>query len=256
MIHGDLKGVRFLCGGCSTISPCFPVKANILIDQTGHARLADFGLLTVISDPANLLSSTSYVQGGTARWMSPELIAPQEFGLRASRPTRSSDCYSLAMVVYETISGSPPFHEDKDLAVFVKVLKGERPTRGIEFTNRLWKVLEQCWMARPDDRPSIEDVLQCLETCSSSSETASGGIGDEPGSDGGKSVLDKRGDCSPHNRNSPSDDRPPELGSGELEITMGLVYRTQEKTTATLPSFSDYTEERKINRLPLVCGFD
>ena len=154
--------------------------------------------------------------------MSPELIAPQEFGLRVSRPTRSSDCYSLAMVVYETISGSPPFHEDKDLAVFVKVLKGERPTRGMDFTNRLWKVLEQCWMARPDDRPSIEDVLQCLETCPRLSETASGGIEDEPGSDGGKPVLDKQGDCNPHNRNSPSDDRPPESGSREMETTMDL----------------------------------
>jgi hypothetical protein len=35
------------------------VKANILIDQTGNARLADFGLLTIISDPANHLSSSS-----------------------------------------------------------------------------------------------------------------------------------------------------------------------------------------------------
>jgi len=67
------------------------VKANILIDPTGHARLADFGLLTIILDPTNLLSSSSYTQGGTVRWMGPELIAPQRFGLKKSRPTESSD---------------------------------------------------------------------------------------------------------------------------------------------------------------------
>jgi serine/threonine protein kinase len=149
------------------------VKANILIDQTGHARLADFGLLTIMKDPTNLLTSSSYTQGGTARWMSPELIAPQRFGLKSSRPTQSSDCYALGMVVYETISGNLPFHEDTDLTVFVKVLEGERPLRGAGFRNDLWRMLERCWKSRPSDRPTIEDVLRCLEMFSKLSERPS-----------------------------------------------------------------------------------
>ena len=84
-------------------------KANILADQTCHARIADFGLLTIISDPANLSCSSSYTQGGTARWMSPELIASQRFGFEKNRPTRSSDCYALRIVIYETVSGNLPF---------------------------------------------------------------------------------------------------------------------------------------------------
>jgi len=151
-----------------------PVKANIVIDQTGHARLADFGLLTIISDPANHLSSSSYIQGGTIRWMGPELIAPQDFGFKNSRPTKSSDCYSLGMVVYETISGNIPFHEDTDLTVSVKVLRGERPSRGARFTESLWEMLEQCWASQPNNRPSVEDVLRCLETCSILPEPPSG----------------------------------------------------------------------------------
>lgn len=59
--------------------------------------------------------------------MSPELIAPDKFGLESSHPTESSDCYALGMVVYETISGNLPFYKYTDLAVFVKVLGGERP---------------------------------------------------------------------------------------------------------------------------------
>ena len=136
-----------------------PVKANILDDQYSHARLADFGLLTIISDPANLFCSSSYTQGGTARWMSPELIAPQRFGLEKSRPTKSSDCYALGMVIYETISGNLPFHKDTDLTVFTKVLEGGRPPRGVRFTEGLWKMLELCWTSQPNNRPSIEDVL-------------------------------------------------------------------------------------------------
>ena len=139
------------------------IKANVLIDQTGHARLADFGLATIVSDPRNGLASSSYTQGGTARWMSPELIAPQRFGFENSRPRKSSDCYAFGMVIYETISGHLPFHRDTDLTVFVKVLDGKRPPREVRFTDSLWKILGLCWEPQPNARPSIEDVLRCLE---------------------------------------------------------------------------------------------
>ena len=144
------------------------VKANILIDQTGNVRLADFGFLTIISDPVYLLFSSSLVQGGTTRWMSPELLSPEGFGLKTSRPTKSSDCYSLGMVIYETISGKPPFHEDTDIAVIVKVLKGMRPCRTPAFEG-LWEILQECWAAEPGKRPSIEVVLQHFDVCSISS---------------------------------------------------------------------------------------
>jgi len=154
MVHGDLKG------------------ANVLIDEVGNARLADFGLLKIISDPANLLSSGSDSQSGTVRWMSPELIAPEEFGFKKSRHTKSSDCYALGMVVYETISGKLPFHKDTDVTVTLKVVRGERPRRGTGFTESLWNMMEFCWEPHPDDRPSIKDVLQCLETVSDSQESS------------------------------------------------------------------------------------
>ena len=164
MIHGDLKGV-----GLRRLESLFylthfsGVKANVLIDKTGNARLADFGLLTILSDPTNILSSTSSIHGGSARWMGPELIDPERFGLENSRPTKSSDCYALGMVIYETISGRLPFHQHVDLRVFVKVLAGDRPTRGAGFAESLWKMLTQCWTPQPKDRPSIQDILQRLE---------------------------------------------------------------------------------------------
>ena len=137
-----------------------------MIDQTRRARLADFGLLTVVSDSINLFSSsTTQTHGGTLRWMSPELIAPEKFGLETNRPTRSSDCYSLGMVVYETFSGNIPFHETPDRAVFLKVVEGKHPSRVVGFTDGLWEMMEQCWMSHPDHRPNVEGVLQYLEMC-------------------------------------------------------------------------------------------
>ena len=190
MVHGDLKGVCIL----SLESLCylheFTLKANVLVDQTGSARLADFGLLTIISDPANRLSSSSNAQGGTVRWMSPELVTPEPPGSEKNRPTKSSDCYALGMVIYETIGGQVPFHEHADLTVFVKVMKGDYPTRGVKFTESLWKMLESCWDFRPDARPGIEDVLFCLEASSGSSELPS------PGSSGEMETDDDDWDSS------------------------------------------------------------
>lgn len=80
-----------------------------MIDQNGQARLADFGLLTFVSDPTNPTNSGSSTNAGTTRWMSPELLHPEEFGFKHSRPTEKSDCYALGMVILEVLSGAPPF---------------------------------------------------------------------------------------------------------------------------------------------------
>ena len=144
------------------------IKANVLIDQNGHARLADFGLLTFISDPSNPTNSGSVSSAGTTRWMSPELLHPQHFGFEQSRPTRDSDCYALGMVILEVLTGESPFARDKEFIVMRKVIDGERPERpeGVWFTDELWKTLEQCWLPQPKDRPAVQAVLECLEEVS------------------------------------------------------------------------------------------
>ena len=171
MIHGDLKGVRLLMLTCILPSNVLSIKLNILIDQDKHARLADFGLLTIVSDHTNFTTSSSAHTGGTTRWMSPELLDPEQFGLNHSRPTEESDCYALGMVIYEVLTGQPPFAPLKDRIVTRKVTKGERPGRpegvkGAWFTDKLWKLLGMCWATHAQSRPSIEAVCKCLEQVS------------------------------------------------------------------------------------------
>jgi serine/threonine protein kinase len=91
-------------------------KANILINRNRRACLADFGLSTITglathatagASRTSLISNDtlmSFAAGGTRRWMSPELLDPELFGIPESegdRPTRQSDCYALGMVIYE-----------------------------------------------------------------------------------------------------------------------------------------------------------
>ena len=112
--------------------------------------------------------------------MSPELIAPEKFGFKTSRPTRSSDCYSLGMVAYEAFSGNIPFHETPDLAVFLKVVEGKHPTRVVGFIDGLWEMMEQCWMSHPDRRPNVEGVLEYFEMCSTGENLGSDSLTSTP----------------------------------------------------------------------------
>ena len=141
-------------------------KANILINRNGHACLADFSLVTAISDQETFLSSC--VQGGTIKWMSPELLDPEKFGLKRSRPTKESDCYALGMVIYEVLSGLKPYAPYRGPAVIRKVLDGERPERpqgneGKLLTEGVWRVVQLCWKPQPGDRTSAKAVLVGLK---------------------------------------------------------------------------------------------
>ena len=135
-----------------------------MIDNNGCALLADFSLLTVISDQDTLLSTC--IEGGTIPWMSPELLDPESFGFVGSRLTKESDCYALGMVIYEVLSGWPPFAPSK--SPIRNILNGGRPrrpqgARGARFTDSIWEILELCWEQQPNDRPSLNTVLQYLQ---------------------------------------------------------------------------------------------
>ena len=74
-------------------------QANVLVDNAGSARVADFGLMTMTDLSTILLSETIVSSGGTLCWISPELLdPPPDFD---GCPTRESDCYALGMVIYE-----------------------------------------------------------------------------------------------------------------------------------------------------------
>jgi len=92
VIHGDLKGVR----GCSKSHSLISLtsgQANILVDNSGSARVADFGLATVTKN-LDSTRSTSCQRGHTARWAAPEVLSEGTF-------SKWTDIFSFAMVMTE-----------------------------------------------------------------------------------------------------------------------------------------------------------
>ena len=143
MVHRELKGVRLREQSHSQILMEI-VKANVLVDETGHACLGDFHLPAIIPDTTKPASSNSPLHGGTIPWMSPDLIDPKKFNLQDGRPTKHSDCYGLGMVIYKVLSGRIPFYQHPIYIAVVRVLEGERPERpqgveGMWFEDDVWK---------------------------------------------------------------------------------------------------------------------
>jgi len=160
------------------------MKANVLIDENGRARLTDFGLLAIVSDLPQPTFSTTLAMAGTIGWTSPELLDPDQFGMKDSQPTKKSDCYALGMTILEVLSGQVPFAPFRNPAIMQKVIKGRRPRRpkgmkGEWFTDDLWGTLEQCWLPQAEDRPNVEAVLKCLEGLSATWKSPPPGVGDD-----------------------------------------------------------------------------
>ena len=124
------------------------------------------------------------------RWMSPELLDPDQFGIKDGRLTRGSDSYAFGMVILEVFSGQPPFKQYRDVVVMRMVLEGKRPGRpsgpeGVWFTDGLWQMLTLCWKSQRESRPSIGAILEFLERGSSTWKPSSMQAGDDEEMDEG-----------------------------------------------------------------------
>ncbi|KAJ7318190.1 kinase-like domain-containing protein [Mycena albidolilacea] len=141
IVHGDLRG------------------ANILVDDGGHARLADFGLAAITDGP---LAATN--RGGSLRWMAPELLHPESCGFKVFQRTFASDIYSFACVCIELYgAGLPPYSElSSDGAVLLHVVAGGRPH--CPSTTSAWchELIDQCLSHSPFNRPRTSSIVESI----------------------------------------------------------------------------------------------
>lgn len=85
--------------------------SNVLLDRRNNCLLADFGLARLVEGAGTLTESGAMV--GTPAYMSPEQ------GLGEKVDSRS-DIYSLGVVLYQMVTGRPPFQAETPMAIMIK----------------------------------------------------------------------------------------------------------------------------------------
>jgi serine/threonine-protein kinase len=95
---------------------------NIIIDQTGRLHLVDFGDASRLDRPGGRYHILSGLQG-TPEYLSPEQILGRRLNGR-------SDLYALGVVLYEALSGHPPFEGPDTDAILLAHLRDTVPDLG------------------------------------------------------------------------------------------------------------------------------
>ncbi|KAM6956370.1 cGMP-dependent protein kinase 2 [Aplochiton taeniatus] len=101
---------------------------NLLLDAEGYVKMADFGFAKKIG-----LGKKTWTFCGTPEYVAPEVIMNKghDFG---------ADCWSLGILIFELLTGSPPFAGSDPIKIYTMVLHG---IEKVDFPKRIGK--------RPDD---------------------------------------------------------------------------------------------------------
>ncbi len=94
--------------------------SNILLDHDGEPYLADFGLAKFIDSSSALTQTGSTI--GTPFYMAPEQISGSK------KSSKSSDIYSMGVMLYQLLTGSLPFRAENMVQLYAMISDREPPS--------------------------------------------------------------------------------------------------------------------------------
>ncbi|KAK1286353.1 Serine/threonine-protein kinase CTR1 [Acorus calamus] len=135
--------------------------SNILRDDSGHLKVADFGV-------SKLLKVTNTVredrplscQDASCRYVAPEVFKNEEYDTKA-------DVFSFSLILQEMIEGCPPFSAKPDGEVPKAYIAKNRPPFRAPlklYSYGLKELIEACWSEKPNDRPTFREIIDRLSS--------------------------------------------------------------------------------------------
>ncbi|KAH9691666.1 hypothetical protein KPL70_016180 [Citrus sinensis] len=125
--------------------------ANLLMDTHNVVKVADFGVARFQNKGGVMTAET-----GTYRWMAPEVINHQPYDQKA-------DVFSFAIVLWELVTAKVPYDSMTPLQAALGVRQGLRPDLPENAHPKLIDLMQRCWDAVPDNRPSFSEIKLELE---------------------------------------------------------------------------------------------
>jgi eukaryotic-like serine/threonine-protein kinase len=133
--------------------------ANVMLTPAGQVKVMDFGIARAIADSSSAMTATAAVIG-TAQYLSPEQARGETVDAR-------SDIYSTGCLLYELLTGRPPFVGDSPVSVAYQHVREEaRPPSQLnpDVSSTVDNIVAKALAKRTDDRyQSAADMRQDLE---------------------------------------------------------------------------------------------
>ena len=118
---------------------------NILIDADGHVKLADFGLAK--ENVSNNVPNKTFC--GSPQYLSPEMISKEG-------TTKASDIYGIGAILFELISGAPPFFSQDENLMYKNISENKLMFPEF-FSEELKDLLKKMLNKNPNKRIGIEN---------------------------------------------------------------------------------------------------
>jgi eukaryotic-like serine/threonine-protein kinase len=139
---------------------CDLKPSNVLIDRDGHPQITDFGLARRTAENSSLTATGDIL--GTPSYMAPEQAAGQRQSIGPA-----TDVYGLGAILYELLTGQPPFRTPTSMETVLQVLYRD-PVVPHEVVAGLPRELEticlKCLEKSPEDRyPNAQELANDLE---------------------------------------------------------------------------------------------
>ncbi len=135
--------------------------ANVLLDATGNPKITDFGLAKDVDADGSGATSDGTIMG------SPSYMPPEQARGELSSITPRSDLYSLGAILYQMLTGRPPFITDRPLDTVMQVVNNDpvqprvlQPGIPVDLETICMKALQKDQAARYSDCQALADDLR------------------------------------------------------------------------------------------------
>jgi beta-lactam-binding protein with PASTA domain/predicted Ser/Thr protein kinase len=128
---------------------------NVMVETSGLVKVADFGIAQAVGGPEQTQLTRVGSVMGTATYFSPEQAQGRQVDPR-------SDLYSLGCVLFEVLTGRPPFTGDSPVAIAYKHVQEAppRPSSVAQVPAPLDAIVMKCLGKNPDERYATADDLR------------------------------------------------------------------------------------------------